>query len=285
MAQIGLAVAKQAWPKQVVAKTGHSLREHGGSEEWREVDAWRESCGAVPSRARRKTVPGPIICQSSISIDFRIMPMLIDGRLPGGPAVSASSHLIPSSCVRVWVRACVRAAAAAATAQRRADLNPSPPMRIRRDAARHHGLRRACLASDPEEPLLSSTCRRHALRRSLWTVLVAMCGSCVWLVAQRSARGPGNHIADLAREGRPSSLLIPNTRELPRGVPETWMPSDCPRLWTQLVRWHNGTLHPPTPTPHGTGRPPPATNTFQDSKERPRRPRTRMTAPLAAVWR
>ena len=158
-------------------------------------------------------------------------------------------------------------------------------MRITRDAARHHGLRRACLASDPKEPLLSSTCRRHALRRSLWTVLVAMCGSCVWLVAQRSAGGAGNHIADLARD-RSSSATRVSCREvfLKFGCLPTV--HACGPNWCVDIMEHflSSTLffscldRVGCPACHGWHPP------VLECKERSRRPRTRMTAPLAAVW-
>ena len=45
------------------------------SEAWRREDAWRESCGAVPSRARRETAQWHSMCQSRFSFDFRIMRM------------------------------------------------------------------------------------------------------------------------------------------------------------------------------------------------------------------
>ena len=119
----------------------------------------------------------------------------------------------------------------------------------------------ASLVAGPREPQPSATCPHHALTRTRWKVLVAVFGSCGWLVALRSEEGAANRIASrVPEEWRPKTLLVSDARH--HSLPsECCTPNGCsqyldafrlPRLWTELIhveRWNssfvpNLGLHP-----------------------------------------
>ena len=76
------------------------------------------------------------------------------------------------------------------------------------------------LVARQEEPQPSATCPHHALTRTRWKVLVAVFGSCGWLVVLRSEEKAANHIASRVPEEWPKTVLVSDARHHP-------LPSEC----------------------------------------------------------